>query len=199
MWYQRERTLCAVILVCFALFGAANENNLKFVAACGGNRAYKKHDIGSPSTANSAIECGTRCSRDDRCHSYTFNKYSRLCHLSSGRAEACDLSEESGSKYMEAVSFGTSLLRSFLFSLLYSRNEYFCHGHANKYYPRIVREQAIIKCCKSLCYSILFQKKRCPAPRGGGGGGGGGGGDGGHYGSEGGAYARYQKENSLKH
>ena len=98
--------ICAVILACFAVSGATNENNLKFVAACGGNSAFKEHQIGSPSTAYSAIECGTRCSREERCHSYTFNKYSRLCHLSSAQSETCDhVAAESGSKYMKVVSF----------------------------------------------------------------------------------------------
>ena len=132
MCYQRQLTICAVILVCVAIFGAANENNLEFVAECDGNRAFKGEAIESPNTAYSATECGIRCCRLKMCRSFTFNEYSRLCHLSSGRVETCNhLTEESGSTYMKAVSYCTSLYHSFSLSMLLSSNEYLCHEHAD--------------------------------------------------------------------
>ena len=132
MCYQRQLTFCAVIVVCVVIYCAANEKNLEFVAECDGNRAFKDEAIESPSTAYSATECGIRCCREKRCHSFTFNEYSKLCHLSSGRAETCNhLTEESGSTYMKAVSFCTSSYHSFSLSMLLPSYEYLCHDHAD--------------------------------------------------------------------
>ena len=107
MYFITHLPTFAAIVVCAAIFGSAKQANMDFKATCGKDVAFKGEPLGNPASASSEIECGTRCASDTRCHSFTFNKYSRKCQLSSGLAAAtCEnaIAEES-SKYMKAVSF----------------------------------------------------------------------------------------------
>ena len=107
MYSQRHQPTFAAILVCTAIFGSAKQTNMDFKSPCGKDVAFKGEPLGNPASVSSAIECGMRCSSDSRCHSFTFNKYSRKCQLSSGLAAAtCENAvAEEGSTYMKAVSF----------------------------------------------------------------------------------------------
>ena len=89
----------------FCYFGFAGGRQLKFEAPCGKDMAFGEEALGPGQRALSATQCAARCSNEPRCHSYTFNKYSRMCQLSSGRAKSCQkVTAEQGSRYMEAVS-----------------------------------------------------------------------------------------------
>ena len=107
MYFITHLPTFAAIVVCAAIFGSAKQANMDFKAPCGKDVAFKGEPLGNPASASSEIECGTRCFSDARCHSFTFNKYSRKCQLSSGHAsETCgNAVAEEGSKYMKAVSF----------------------------------------------------------------------------------------------
>ena len=89
----------------FCCFGFAGGRQLKFEAPCGKDMTFGEEALGPGQRVSSAIQCAAKCSNEPRCHSYTFNKYSKMCRLSSGRAKSCQkVAAEQGSRYMKAVS-----------------------------------------------------------------------------------------------
>ena len=116
--FNSTRRLCLkglrIVLVAwtvFCCFGFAGGRQLKFEAHCGKDMAFGEEALGPGQRVSSAIQCAASCSNEPRCHSYTFNKYSRMCQLSSGRAKSCKkVAAEQGSRYMKAVSRTTANL-----------------------------------------------------------------------------------------
>ena len=85
-------------------FGFAGGSQLIFEAPCGEDMAFGEEALGPGQRALTTTRCAAKCHSEPRCHSFSFNEYSRMCQLSSGRAKSCqNVTAEQGSSYMEAV------------------------------------------------------------------------------------------------
>ena len=79
--------------------------DLNFVMPCKIGKAFSGGRIGGPDTAISTLECGAECNADPKCRSFTYNKNSRQCQLSSKIADSCDdVSKEEGAGYYQVKS-----------------------------------------------------------------------------------------------
>ena len=94
-----------LIMVVYCEFAVAN---LLLESPCGPNKAYRQDVIGNAKPGTSRIECGLLCEENDACNSFTYNRGSGLCQLSTGLEKNCDrLTTETGSMYYGVVSNAT--------------------------------------------------------------------------------------------
>ena len=94
-----------LIMVVYCEFAVAN---LLFKSPCEANKAYSQNLIGIPKTGLSRIQCGLLCKTNDACNSFTYNRRSGLCQLSTDREMSCDLlTNEADSQYFTVVSNST--------------------------------------------------------------------------------------------
>ena len=95
-----------LIMVVYCEFAVAN---LLLESPCEANKAYSQNLIGVAKTGMSRIECGLLCETNDACNSFTYNRRSGLCQLSTGLEKNCNLlTNESDSQYFTVVSKATS-------------------------------------------------------------------------------------------
>ena len=91
-----------LIMVVYCEFAVAN---LHFKSPCEANKAYSQNLIGIPKTGLSRIQCGLLCKTNDACNSFTYNRRSGLCQLSTGMKRNCNLlPDEADSQYFTVVS-----------------------------------------------------------------------------------------------
>ena len=94
---NRKRYLTAATLMIFGL-AHADQN---FYMPCGKDMAFSEGSIGGPVPTISTLECGAECNSKPKCLSFTYNKDSRQCQLSSKIADSCDeVSKEQGAIYI---------------------------------------------------------------------------------------------------
>ena len=88
------------------IFGLAHAGQ-NFKMPCGKDRAFSEGSIGGPVTGISTVECGVKCDADPKCRSFTYNKNSRQCQLSSKIADSCDdVSQKQGAMYYQVRKNG---------------------------------------------------------------------------------------------
>ena len=91
-----------LIMVVYCEFAVAN---LLFQSPCEAKKAYRQNIIGIAKTSMSRTECGLLCKKNDACNSFTYNRRSGLCLLSTGIEKNCNLlTNEADSQYFTAVS-----------------------------------------------------------------------------------------------
>ena len=82
--------------------------NLLLESPCGPNKAQRQNLLGNAKTGTSRIECGLLCETNDACNSFTYNRRSGLCQLSTDAEKNCNLlTDETDSMYFTAVSNAT--------------------------------------------------------------------------------------------
>ena len=93
-----KRLLTTSTLMMFGL-ARADQN---FYMPCGKDKAFSDGNIGGPVTGISTVECGAKCDVNPKCRSFTYNKNSKQCQLSSKIADSCnDVSQEQGAMYYQ--------------------------------------------------------------------------------------------------
>ena len=99
---------CSVLILIMAVYFEFAVAHLLLESPCGTNKAYRQNPIGSAKTGMSRIECGLLCETNDACNSFTYNRRSGLCQLSTGMEKNCDLlTNEADSQYFTVVSRAT--------------------------------------------------------------------------------------------
>ena len=95
--------VCLVLtLLVSCEFGLAN---LLFKPLCGQKTAYRQNFLGNPEAAETNTACGILCLANNACFSFTYHRGNRLCQLSTGVEETCNLLEmETDSTYYVVVS-----------------------------------------------------------------------------------------------
>ena len=85
-----------LIMVVYCEFAVAN---LFFKSPCEANKAYSQNLFGI-TKSRSRIQCGLLCKTNDACNSFTYNRRSGLCQLSTGMEKNCNLlTNEADSQY----------------------------------------------------------------------------------------------------
>ena len=83
------------------IFGLARADQ-KFYMPCGKDGAFSDGSIGGPVTGISTVKCGAKCDADPNCRSFTYNKNSKQCQLSSKIVDSCnDVSQKQGAMYYQ--------------------------------------------------------------------------------------------------
>ena len=94
-----------LIMVVYCEFAVAN---LLLKSPCEANKAYRQNLIGITKRGVSRIQCGLLCKTNDACNSFTYNRRSGLCQLSTGMEKNCKLlTNEADSQYFTVVSNST--------------------------------------------------------------------------------------------
>ena len=94
-----------LIMVVYCEFAVAN---FLFESPCEANTAYRQNLIGIAKTGVIRTECGLLCEANDACNSFTYNRRSGLCQLSTGMEKNCNLlTHEADSQYFIVVSNAT--------------------------------------------------------------------------------------------
>ena len=96
---------CLTLILTMLIYCEFAVANLLLESPCGPNKAYRQNAIGNAKTGTSRIECGLLCETNDACNSFTYNRGSGLCQLSTGLEKNCNLlTTETGSVYYVVVS-----------------------------------------------------------------------------------------------
>ena len=99
---------CGVLILIMAVYFEFAVANLLLESPCGTSKAYRQNPIGSAKTGMSRIECGLLCETNDACSSFTYNRRSGLCQLSTGMEKNCNLlTNEADSQYFTVVRNAT--------------------------------------------------------------------------------------------
>ena len=99
---------CITLILTMLIYCEIAVANLLFETPCGVNKAYRQNATGNAKTGTSRIECGLLCETNDACNSFTYNRSSGLCQLSTGLGKNCNLlTTEKDSMYYVVVSNAT--------------------------------------------------------------------------------------------
>ena len=82
--------------------------NFLFKSPCEANKAYRQNRIGTVTIDMIRTECALLCKKYEACNSFTYNRRSGLCQLSTGMETNCNLlTNEADSQYFTVVSIAT--------------------------------------------------------------------------------------------
>ena len=99
---------CGTLILIMVVYFEFAVANLLLESPCETNKAYSQNLIRTANTSMSRIECGLLCETNDACNSFTYNRRSGLCQLSTGKEKNCDLlTDEADSQYFTVVSIAT--------------------------------------------------------------------------------------------
>ena len=102
---------CVTLILTMVVYCEFAVANLLLESPCGPNKAYRQNAIGNTQTGISRIECGLLCETNDACNSFTYNRGSGLCQLSTGFEKNCNLlATETDSMYYVVVSNATPFI-----------------------------------------------------------------------------------------
>ena len=96
---------CVTLILTMLIYCEFAVANLLLESPCGPNKAYGQNLLRIAETGTSRIECGILCETNDACNSFTYNRGSGLCQLSTGVEKNCNLlTSETDSMYYVVVS-----------------------------------------------------------------------------------------------
>ena len=99
---------CGTLILIMTVYCEFAVANLLLEAPCEANKAYNQNLTGIGKTGLSRIECGLLCETNDACNSFTYNRRSGLCKLSTGMEKNCNLlTDDADSQYFTVVSNAT--------------------------------------------------------------------------------------------
>ena len=97
--------VCGVLILIMVVYCEFAVANLLFESPCEAKKAYRQNIIGIAKTGMARTECGLLCETNDACNSFTYNRRSGLCQLSTGMEKNCNLlASEADSQYFTVVS-----------------------------------------------------------------------------------------------
>ena len=99
---------CRVPILIMAVYFEFAVANLLLESPCGTSKAYSQNPIGNAKTDMIRTECALLCEANDACNSFTYNRRTGLCQLSTGMEKNCNLlTDEADSQYFTVVSNAT--------------------------------------------------------------------------------------------
>ena len=99
---------CGTLILTMVIYCEFAIANLLLESPCEPNKVYRQNTIGNAETGKSRIECGLLCKKNGACNSFTYNRRSGLCQLSSDEEKNCNFfTDETDSMYYSVVSNAT--------------------------------------------------------------------------------------------